>query len=232
MSNLSDFYDELSEQYDRNRSNRYFKLIEEIEYTILNQIIKSNSIHKILEVGCGTGIFLDRIKSGNLDIYGIDNTWSMLEKANKKGYLKFSQLVNGDARYLPIQNETFDLIYSYKVVPHIKELEKALREMNRVLRKKGIAILEFYNPMSFKRLFFRGEYFHKWHLPNKAKEVIKANGFDLLETRGARIITPFSLLLEVPLLRYILWQMEILFSSTVLNIFAGYYILVCRKGNS
>ncbi|MBL4673265.1 MAG: hypothetical protein JKX81_13490 [Arenicella sp.] len=38
------------------------------------------------------------------------------------------------------------MVYSFKVLPHVIEIDKAMSEISRVLRNDRVAVLEFYNP--------------------------------------------------------------------------------------
>jgi len=229
MNGLPEFYNRLSNNYDVKRKNRYFRMIEEIEFSALSDVISENGPCKILEMGCGTGIFLERIIEPHLSIFGLDISGDMLEKAADKSILISTNLIKADATRVPLKSHVFDLVFSFKVLPHIEELERALNEIERLLKDDGIAVLEFYNRFSFKKLFNRGHYFHLWHSPKEAQQLIRRNHFELLEVVGARIITPFAILFEIPIVRNILLLVENFLSTTILNRFAGYYILICKK---
>ena len=46
-------------------------------------------------------------------------------------------LVNGDAKKLEFENDTFDAVWSVQVIQHIKDYKKVYQEVHRVLKKKG-----------------------------------------------------------------------------------------------
>jgi SAM-dependent methyltransferase len=52
------------------------------------------------------------------------------------------RLVRGDAAALPFPDESFDLVFSSAVWEHLSEVEAATREVERVLRHGGIAVIQ------------------------------------------------------------------------------------------
>jgi len=104
------------------------------------QVIRSLGLKKgdwVLDVGCGTGYLLARIeKSLGIKGVGIDFSAASIKKAKrwqKKG-LKF---LATDAEGLPFEDKSFDYVISLDVLEHIENQGKVLREMVRVLKKKG-----------------------------------------------------------------------------------------------
>ena len=106
---------------------------------------------KIIDVGTGTGYLLSRLVKVTCDyqdILAVDLSDQMIR--NSKNYLlKHDQLtsrlgfVKGDCRSLPWEDETFDLYvssYLFDLLPE-QELTETIREMERVLKPDGYAIL-------------------------------------------------------------------------------------------
>ena len=106
---------------------------------------------KIIDVGAGTGYLLSRLVKATREgqqIVAVDLSQQMLK--NSRSYLeKHDQLSpritfeQSDCRELPWGDNTFDLYvssYLFDLLPQ-EELKQALREMERVLRPDGYAIL-------------------------------------------------------------------------------------------
>ncbi|MBD3261240.1 MAG: methyltransferase domain-containing protein [Candidatus Altiarchaeales archaeon] len=220
MKKVKNYYDEFSSYYDENRSNRYFTLINSLEKEYLDSFIENK---KVLEVGCGTGIILKEV-AGKCCAFGIDLSKDMLVKAKEKN-LKVSQAT---ALSLPFKDETFDVTYSFKVLPHIKEVQTAVNEMKRVTKKGGLLVLEFYNPTSIKNLvnyFKRGEVFTRYD----SFQEIKAITGNIKEFRGIRIITLSAFLIDLPVIGKIISTLERRLSNTFLNTLGGYFIVVVEN---
>lgn len=94
----------------------------------------------ILEIGCGGGVFCNRIKTflPNTTMTGLDFDTGHIEYAKvKTAELGLDcKFINGDAMNLPFDNNTFDLCFSYTVIEHIPT-EKFLNEQFRVLKPNG-----------------------------------------------------------------------------------------------
>jgi ubiquinone/menaquinone biosynthesis C-methylase UbiE len=98
----------------------------------------------ILDLGCGNGIFTQRLASEGAAVTGLDFSAHLL-KQNPHG-----QLARGDATHLPFMNGTFDVVFEANLVHHVSNLPEVMREMSRVSRKY-VVLLEpnRYNPLMF-----------------------------------------------------------------------------------
>jgi SAM-dependent methyltransferase len=99
---------------------------------------------RILDVGCGNGIFTQRLAQQGAEVTGIDFSSHLLSQ-NGHG-----RLACGDATTLPFADGTFDLVFEANVLHHSRDRELVLREMSRVSRKH-VVLLEpnRYNPIMF-----------------------------------------------------------------------------------
>lgn len=105
---------------------------------------------KVLEVGCGEGIFLNQLAAQNpcLEIWGVDNNADRLKKAEERRRNKKVNLSLQDASALSFDNEFFDAIVCINVffnMDSLKSVERALGEMKRSCKKAGRIIFEFRN---------------------------------------------------------------------------------------
>lgn len=107
---------------------------------------------KVLEVGCGGGLFCHRLKQYVPDclVTGLDFDKGHIafarKKAEKLGLA--CDFVEGDIRNLPFEDGTFDLVYSYTVLEHIPH-DDFYREQRRVLKSGGrISVLLVRNQLN------------------------------------------------------------------------------------
>ncbi|PKN17973.1 MAG: SAM-dependent methyltransferase [Deltaproteobacteria bacterium HGW-Deltaproteobacteria-6] len=100
---------------------------------------------KILDIGCGKGFLLYEISLlvPGVEIYGIDISDYAI--ANAKEEIK-DRLKVGNANQLPFPDNYFDFVYSITTLHnlHCYDLDKALREMQRVGRDKKYLCVESY----------------------------------------------------------------------------------------
>lgn len=145
-ADIKKYYDIESKTYESVRENNYHKLINEIEVSIIKRYLTEGM--NVLEAGCGTGLILDSIRDFPAKFTGVDLSGKMLDNANKKGH----SVVQGSLQELPFKSNTFDIVYSVKVLPHVKEINDAVNELVRVVKPGGKIMLEFYNAISIRGL--------------------------------------------------------------------------------
>lgn len=98
---------------------------------ILNKI-KPKEDEIILDIGCGTGILFKMVNCKI--IIGIDISINMLKEAKKEGK---ANLILADGEFLPIKDESVDVVISTTVLNLIKNKEDFLNEAMRCLKKGG-----------------------------------------------------------------------------------------------
>jgi ubiquinone/menaquinone biosynthesis C-methylase UbiE len=93
----------------------------------------------ILDVGCGTGGFISKYR-GPHSIVGLDCSPIALNFCKARG---LKDLTLGHVQSLPFKNESFDVVICSSVLYHqwVDDVKKALSECYRVLKKKGILLL-------------------------------------------------------------------------------------------
>jgi len=129
------------------------------------RLLKQYNSGKILDIATGTGDFA--IEALNLNpnkVIGIDISDGMLEIGRKKIQQKkldtIITLKNGDSENLQFNNNNFDIAICGFGVRNFQNLEKGLKEINRVLKPNGVAaILEFSKPEKFPIKQFYNFYF-------------------------------------------------------------------------
>jgi demethylmenaquinone methyltransferase / 2-methoxy-6-polyprenyl-1,4-benzoquinol methylase len=109
---------------------------------------------KVLDACCGTGDLALAAKAEGGEVTGLDFSERMLERARQKsGEVEW---VRGDLLRLPFADETFDAATVGFGVRNVEDLDRALRELRRVLKPGGrLAILEIVRPRGPLALFFR-----------------------------------------------------------------------------
>jgi SAM-dependent methyltransferase len=98
---------------------------------------------KILDVGCGNGIFTVRF-ARNAMVTGLDFSSALLRQN------PHPRLIRGDATALPFADASFDCVFEANVLHHVRERESVVREMARTSRRY-VVLLEpnRYNPLMF-----------------------------------------------------------------------------------
>ena len=106
---------------------------------------------KVLEIGCGLGTDGAQFAKAGANYTGIDLTEAAVELARKR-FEMFDlpgEFRTADAENLNFPDESFDLVYSHGVLHHTPDTAKAIREIHRVLRPGGRAVVMLYHRNSY-----------------------------------------------------------------------------------
>lgn len=125
--------------FEAEENHWWFKGMRKILFSILNKHIKEKNL-KILDAGCGTGMLMLELKRyGN--VTGIDMSDEAIGYCKKRG---LNNIKKDSIENLSFKENTFDLVTSIDVIYHkeVKSDSKALQEINRVLKKNGLAVIQ------------------------------------------------------------------------------------------
>lgn len=128
---------------------------------------------KLLDVGCGTGMFLEFFWSCGFDLTAMDKSPHMLALAREKMGHR-ADLHLGSAEHLPFEDREFDYVSLVTVLEFVDDPALALREAVRVARK-GL-VIGFLNRWSLYGLSVR--------LEKKKSSLSGAHWFTWPEMRG------------------------------------------------
>ncbi len=101
----------------------------------------SDAGNATLEVGCGPGALLSRIKSHYPDqtVFGIDISHERLSHSRTQGSIHF---VQASSRSLPFPDLSFDSVYTRFLLEYLPDREQAVDEMYRVCKPGGEIMLQ------------------------------------------------------------------------------------------
>lgn len=105
------------------------------------KLLKKFSFNNCLEVGSASGYMIAEIakKYPKVSFQAIDTYKEAIEYAQRRyPHINF---INAQAEKLPYKNNQFDLVLCYETIEHVRNPEKAIAEMKRVLKKGGKLIL-------------------------------------------------------------------------------------------
>ncbi|HEX7089682.1 MAG TPA: methyltransferase domain-containing protein [Longimicrobiales bacterium] len=151
---------------------------------------------RALDLGCGTGRYARLLAAaGAGSVVGLDLSAGMLMRAARQGPAG-ARWVLGDASVLPFRAASFDVVVSGLVLDHLPRLEPCFREVARVLRPGGRAVLAGVHPAMQRRrgadVTFRagGEVFRMRgyvHSPRQVRAALAAAGLDVVAEREPAI---------------------------------------------
>ncbi|HSW61301.1 MAG TPA: class I SAM-dependent methyltransferase [bacterium] len=139
---FKEFYDERYKKGLRKSLSGYEFARWHALYHFFKNIVKLDRPERILDYGCGSGLFYPLMRSLYPDsqIYGADISSVALDVLTDS-FPEFSgktNLIKNDKT--DYQDNFFDLIISIEVMEHVEYLDKYLTEINRILKKDGVFI--------------------------------------------------------------------------------------------
>jgi 2-polyprenyl-3-methyl-5-hydroxy-6-metoxy-1,4-benzoquinol methylase len=162
-----------------------------LNYTI--DLIKnhnSESKLKLLDLGCGQGLFTNSFKNEftNYDVYGLDHSITAIEFANSN--FDNIDFVVADAYYPPFEDEYFDIIVCNNIWEHVPDPLNMLNAIRRILKPNGQLIISTpsrYRIGNLTRVFLGKEVsMSKHHITEytvgQMREQLKFGGFKINKT--------------------------------------------------
>ena len=129
---------EYKRHYDLEKDYWWFVGLRKMVVNLLSNEIKTNSIGKMLDVGCGTGALMDDMKDNAQDLWGIDINAQAIEFCKQRGH---ENLIQVDASGIPFPDEEFDTVTAIGIIEHIEDDKGFVKELARVTKTGGKLIL-------------------------------------------------------------------------------------------
>ena len=186
------FYDRFAEQFDSKMNmydtNRRMQVIFE-------ELLTENITGKtLLDAGSGTGWFSREAALRGAKVVSLDVGENILAQVARKCE---TQRVVGSVLDIPFDDGYFDFVISTEVIEHTPDPRKAIREMHRVLKKKGTLILTVPNKLwhfaiaianALKLRPYEG--YENWVGWFELKKWLQDSGFAIVRMKGLHLF-PF-----------------------------------------
>lgn len=111
-----------------------------------------------LENGCGVGMYVEKMTDLGARVIGLEYD---LERA-AEAHLRSKEIFNAAGEFIPLPAATFDLILSHEVIEHVQDDQAAIREMIRVLKTGGRAVIFCPNrwyPFETHGIYWKNKYY-------------------------------------------------------------------------
>lgn len=104
----------------------------------------------VVDLGCGTGEMSRRLQERYTEahVIALDLSEDMIRQAKQQA--AHTSCVCAEARCLPLQDQSVDLIFANLLFPWQEEVESLLRECRRVLRPEGLLMFTAFGPDTMK----------------------------------------------------------------------------------
>lgn len=179
-------YDRVAATYNSRYEGNIYTGVEQTLSTFVEDCRTPH--HRVLEIGCGTGHWVHRLRQSNVIAFGLDLSAGMLQIA--RGTLA-GYLIRGRADSLPCRSASCDRLFCVNALHHFSDPAAFLIEARRVLRFDGAMLTVGLDPHNGQDQWWVYDYFpgalaadHKRYLPtDRIRDVMAAAGFSRCETR-------------------------------------------------
>ncbi len=151
-------FDTIASTYDEQLPEhiRVFLLAKKTRLTVA--ALKKYGIGKGkgMDLGCGTGWYVRNFAECGYEMTGIDNSASLVEEAKRHNSSNLALIRQGDILALNFERESFDFVYCVNSLHHLRDnaqLNSALAQAHRILKKGGLLIIHELNTFFLFRVF-------------------------------------------------------------------------------
>lgn len=196
-------FEELAARYDAWYQTPLGALAHALERKAIFSLAEIKNGDRVLDVGCGTGIYTLEMAQRVAQVIGVDPSEAMLLIARKK--LKRAgcrgRFIRASAEALPFRPGVFDLALSVTSLCFVPRPDKAIHEAHRVLKSDGRLVLGELNRWSLwaflRRLkgLFKDTVYKQAHFWSRGEleELLQRNGFKPVTSQVLLYFPPINL---------------------------------------
>src|SRR5262245_13756002 len=229
-------FDAIADAYDvQIPEERRLALLERKTSMMHDVLERAGMGRRGLDVGCGQGTYVARMREIGYDVHGIDASARQVRIAERNaGDTRLIQV--GSVLNIPAGDGDYDFLYVINVLHHLESVEaqrRAFAELLRVLKPGGLLfvheintrsiLFRFYMSYVFPSLNLIDEGVERWLLPNRF------GVYSDVPVSEVRYFTFFPDFLPQGLVS-LLTPLERWLERSSLNVYSAHYMAVFRKG--
>jgi len=152
-----EYFDGVAKRWDRMREGFYSEAVREKAFDIAG--VQSGKL--AADIGAGTGFITEGLLKKGLKVIAVDQSEAMLTEMKKK-FVSFDGIDYrvGEAKNLPIPDETVDYAFANMYLHHVESPLGAIKEMVRILMSGGRLEITDLDEHTFE--FLRAEHHDLW----------------------------------------------------------------------
>lgn len=140
----------------------------------------------LLDIGCGTGYFLEAMRQKKWIVTGIEKS----EPTRIYAHEKFGLNIQDSDYFFDIHSKTKDVITLWHVLEHLEKLNETMSNLHRILKDDGTLIIALPNKSSADAIHYKENWAaydvprHLWHfsIPD-FKEFASKHGFKIIKKK-------------------------------------------------
>lgn len=146
---------------------------------------------RLLEIGCGTGHFLEAAKKEGWLVSGIEKD----EKARKSAINRTGLQVKKEDEFWLLENNSFNVVTLWHVLEHLEKLNETIHKIGEITTPDGIVVIALPNCHSYDAGFYK-ELWAAYDIPRHLWHFTPATVEELLSKHGLTIIKKISMPLD------------------------------------
>jgi ubiquinone/menaquinone biosynthesis C-methylase UbiE len=145
---MDEIFDKWPEKYDQWFQTPLGRLVKKYENDLILEMLEPGAGERILDAGCGSGVFTFNILAAGAHVDGLEISLPMLLRARDAFTDRPFRSVQGDMLNLPFPEDTFDKVVSITALEFIDNARAAVREAFRVTKPGGCIVIATLNSLS------------------------------------------------------------------------------------
>jgi 2-polyprenyl-6-hydroxyphenyl methylase/3-demethylubiquinone-9 3-methyltransferase len=165
-------------------------------------VLKQSAKEKTaLDVGCGGGVLAEEFAAAGFEVTGMDPSENSIRTAVNHARQSGLNIryETGVVENLPYPDNSFDVVYCCDVLEHVRDLNKAIAEISRVLKRGGMFFFDTINRTGLSKLIII-KIWQEWRAtalvqpglhvyemfikPEELKELCFAHGMEVRQLKG------------------------------------------------
>lgn len=140
-----------------------------VRYRAVEDLVKGKVV---LDIASGSGYGSQILSKTAKKVYGVEIDERSVAYAQEHFSSQNLEFMQGDAIKIPLKDGSVDVVVTFETLEHIADYKQFIREIKRVLRPKGIAVISTPNDTEFSE----GNHFHLYEFNHtEFQKLLKAN---------------------------------------------------------
>lgn len=176
---------------------------------------ESSNEKKLLDIGCGTGDFLQMAQKHHWEVFGIEPN----EQARTIANSKTNQRVFNTEKLESFKTHSFDVITLWHVLEHLPNLEKQVSILKSLLKPHGTLIIAVPNYKSYDASYYKN-FWAAFDVPRHLWHFCKTSISELFSSQNMTVVKVLPLIFD----SYYVSMLSEKYKKGSLNIFNAFRI--------
>ncbi|WP_294079241.1 class I SAM-dependent methyltransferase [Proteiniphilum sp. UBA5384] len=151
---------------------------------VASYVPEKDSPIRLLDIGCGTGYFLQAAKERGWIVSGIEKD----EKARENAAIRSGLPVHDENNLWEIKNSSYNVVTLWHVLEHLEKLNETIQKIKEIITPEGIVVLALPNCRSYDARFYKKWWAaydiprHLWHFsPGPLEKLLDKHGLKVIQ---------------------------------------------------